>query len=478
MLTSHKTRCIIPALVGVLAIVSGCETVSGENFSAQQPVQNNPLLSGAIWRSDGYGLVIDSSTTPLRAYEVTSRSCLEIELDGAELADFYDRVSFSDDLTVVRFQDTFDDHTFQYRKLASLPQLCQTGSAEADPLSVFDQFTAYFEEHYVFFDLYDVDWARRTEDFRPQINSETTESELFDLFVQMVDGIKDAHVEIVGEVDGERRKYDGDEGDLPRYINVNADLKGLDEEAATGAFYSGYLDTNISDRILSREGAMSANKYLRYGMIDESVGYLAAFHVGPYATGDDATAVDQRAAIGSEMDKAIALFNESSATAVIIDLSINFGGYDFVAREIARRFAPSPVTAYSKQALDTQNRIEPTMYELTPADQAFVGPVFLLTSNATVSGGEILTMSLRALPNVTHYGEVTRGALSDKLEKPLSNGWTITLSNEEYLDADQKLWEGKGIPPDNPLVVFESEDPLASHLQAVETLANVAIRNR
>ena len=471
MLTSHKTLSIIPALVGALAILSGCETVSGKDFSVQQPVQNNASLSGSIWRSDGYGLVIDTSATPLRAYEVTSRSCIEIELDGAELLDFYDRVSFSDDETVVRFQDTFDDHTFQYRKLTLLPPSCQTVLDETDPLSVYDQFTAYFEEHYVFFDLYDVDWARRMEEFRARINSETTESELFDLFVEMLDGINDAHVEIVGEINGKRRKYDGDEGDLPRHVKVNAELNGLDEEAAAGAFYSGYLDTNISNNLLSNEGYMSANKYLRYGMIDESVGYLAAFHVGPYATGDVPTAVDHRTAIGAEMDKAIALFNGSFADAVIIDLSINFGGYDFVAREIARRFSSDPVVAYSKQALDTQNRIEPTVYELTPAEQVFAGPVYLLTSNATVSGGEILTMSLRALPNVTHYGETTRGALSDKLEKPLSNGWTITLSNEEYLDADRKLWEGKGIPPDNPLIVFESADPLASHLQAVKTIA-------
>ena len=476
MTTSPKSRSTIGPLITAFALCTACATPLAPAFTDQQPVENNDALSGAIWKSDGYGILIANTAAPLRAYEITSQSCLEIELEGTTLVDFYDRVSFNADKTVVRFQDSFDQHTFQYRKLEALPGPCQSASDAPDPLSVFQQFAAYFEEHYVFFDLYDVNWAQRVETFRARVNSEMTDQDLFDLFVEMVDGIKDAHVEIVGVVDGERRKHDGNEGHLPRYIETNATLKGFDEEAAAGGWFSEYLDTNISEQILANEGEMSANKYLRYGMIEGSVGYIAAFHVGPYATIENPTALDQRAAIAAEMDKAIALFNTEGAKAVIVDLSINFGGYDFVAREIARRFTKEPVKAYSKQALDTQNRIAPTVYEITPADQTFTGPVLLLTSNATVSGGEILTMSLRALPNVTHYGETTRGALSDKLEKPLSNGWTITLSNEEYLDAEQVLWEGRGILPDQPLTVFESADPLASHLKAVETLVQQALQ--
>lgn len=52
-------------------------------------------------------------------------------------------------------------------------------------------------------------------------------------------------------------------------------------------------------------------------------------------------------------------------------------------------------------------------------------PVFVLTSDVTVSAAGTLLLSLRALPNVTHLGATTRGALSDVLTKPLLNGWEV-----------------------------------------------------
>ncbi|MCB1590330.1 MAG: hypothetical protein KDI56_15575, partial [Xanthomonadales bacterium] len=90
-------------------------------------------------------------------------------------------------------------------------------------------------------------------------------------------------------------------------------------------------------------------------------------------------------------------------------------------------------------------------------------PVYLLTSDITVSGGEILTLALRALPQVIHVGAATRGALSDILEKPLGEGWVLTLSNEVYRDTQGQLWEGRGIEPQRPLPVFEAgQAPLAA----------------
>ncbi|MEO0452154.1 MAG: S41 family peptidase [Pseudomonadota bacterium] len=464
------------ASLGALALglITACQSSPAVSFSEPVPVFDNPSLSNSVWVSDGYGIVIDTMVSPVRAYEATATTCLEIDLDGAALNDFYDLVSLSSDGQTARFKDVSEIHQFQYQRTDTLPAPCASIDDADDAVSVFEQMAAYFSAHYVFFDLYDVDWEARIAAFRPQVSEDMSDAALFETLSNMLAGIKDAHVELVGTVDGDRRGFDGDEGDLPRYIDLNASLNSVAEADAPGAFYNGYLNSNISEALLSDSGFASANRYMRYGMIDEEVGYLAAFHVASYATGEDRSPDAERAAINAEMQAAITLYQEQGAKAVIVDLSINFGGYDFVAREIAKHFAAAPYKAYSKQAIDTPRLIPPSEYVIEPAETSFTGPVLLLTSNGTVSGGEILTMSLRALPNVTHYGEPTRGALSDKLEKPLSNGWSVTLSNERYLDADQQLWEGLGISPDVPLTVFESEDPLASHLAAVRQLVERA----
>ena len=56
-------------------------------------------------------------------------------------------------------------------------------------------------------------------------------------------------------------------------------------------------------------------------------------------------------------------------------------------------------------------------------------------------------MLMRSLPQVTHIGEPTNGALSDVLEKELPNNWEFTLSNEVYRDANGQAFEAVGIPP-------------------------------
>jgi len=54
---------------------------------------------------------------------------------------------------------------------------------------------------------------------------------------------------------------------------------------------------------------------------------------------------------------------------------------------------------------------------------------------------------MRSLPHVTHLGEPTSGALSDRLDKGLPNDWEFTLSNEVYRDIDGNTFEVTGITP-------------------------------
>ena len=87
-----------------------------------------------------------------------------------------------------------------------------------------------------------------------------------------------------------------------------------------------------------------------------------------------------------------------------------------------RAGSPTPRSAYGAQG------VEPQPFHVEPSKRArYLGPVYLLTSDVTLSAAEVFALYMRALPNVIHVGETTRGAFSDMIEKPLPNGWTLSL---------------------------------------------------
>jgi len=76
----------------------------------------------------------------------------------------------------------------------------------------------------------------------------------------------------------------------------------------------------------------------------------------------------------------------------------------------------------------------------------YVGPVYLLTSDVTVSAAEILALYLRALPKWSTWANHSRRFL-DMIEKPLPNGWTLTLSAEVSSRSAGRSYESARMPP-------------------------------
>jgi carboxyl-terminal processing protease len=84
-----------------------------------------------------------------------------------------------------------------------------------------------------------------------------------------------------------------------------------------------------------------------------------------------------------------------------------------------------------------------------------------------VSGGELATLGLRALPNVVHMGGATRGSFSTVLAKPLPNGWVVELSNEVISGPGGEVFEETGIAPEVPLEMFPVDDPVGGYFLAL-----------
>nr|WP_277991255.1 S41 family peptidase [Corallococcus macrosporus] len=234
------------------------------------------------------------------------------------------------------------------------------------------------------------------------------------------------------------------------------------------AYRDGILQT-----VLRGEGHHVANQRVLWGFAAPRVAYLNVLTMGgfvPEAEGQTPTLARELAALEPVLDEALTAF--AGAEALILDVSNNRGGHDAVARAIAERFTDQPRRAYTKWATGAKD-VPPQVFTLQPTRRpSFHGPVYVVTSDVTVSAGEVLVLALRALPNVVQVGTATRGAFSDMLVKPLPNGWTVHLSNEHYTDMTGQDFEARGLPPQRPLAVFDGKDLWHAHARAIRALAD------
>jgi carboxyl-terminal processing protease len=115
--------------------------------------------------------------------------------------------------------------------------------------------------------------------------------------------------------------------------------------------------------------------------------------------------------------------------------------------------------------------VEPQTFEVAPSTRArYLGPVYLLTSDITLSAGEVFALYMRALPSVIQVGETTRGAFSDTINKPLPNGWMLVLPGEIYRDPSGQSYEVHGLPPQRRFEVFPRNDLFGGHAKRVLVL--------
>lgn len=457
--------------------IGACGSITGNRNVASRLADLPPDLRG-IWQTEGYGYVIDLGAEAITVYDATPDICVRNPGVGADVLDILGsgQVVFNARKTAFDITLPYEPHPIRANRQAALPTPCQTPLPDT-PEASFEAFASFFKTHYAFFDLYGVDWDSTVEAARARLRPDMSDAELFALMADMLRPLRDGHIELSGKVAGRQRLYEPNKGTTLVALKALAEAKGIAPETLKTRFQKAYWRDGIAGEILNGKGTRTGSGFVQYGMTSGDIGYLALVTVAGYANGDIGDPAADKAALDRIMDAALTEFAENRAKAVIIDLSVNFGGQDFIARAIAERFAAQPVTAYAKRAGDRAGGYggaRAFALRLTPhTGMRYRGPVYVMTSDVTVSGGEILTMALRALPQVVHVGMPTRGALSDVLEKTLPNGWEIALSNEIYTDHAGILWEGRGITPEIQIPVFDPQNPLTGHVAAVERLTRM-----
>ena len=285
---------------------------------------------------------------------------------------------------------------------------------ENDPIGNFESLWTTFNERYAVFEQRGVDWQVLYEQYRPQVTESTSDDELFEIITAMLSHLDDGHVSLMA--DG-RTFWSGDQEFRER---TRANL---------------FQFAVVSNEYIEGNMTIIDNQYA-YGNLPDDVGYLFVGALG----GDSPLFIDDF--IQSMQDK----------KGIIIDLRHNNGG-DFTNGEvIASRFAGERKLAFSgtpKNGPGPNDFGETTDYYIeADGPLQYTKPVIVLTNCYTISAGENLVLYLRVQPNVTLMGENTTGAMGERIEKEMPNGWIYSITGQLIHAADDQSYEGPGIPPE------------------------------
>ena len=420
-----------------------------------------------VWHSPANGWFLDVDANGIRRWEAGRAGCYRVAPGGEDAATMgsmeYRYAALSPDGRHAILQYIPGDTPTPFERVDRLPDSCGSTDLTGES-AVFEVFAATMEDHYAFFERRGVDWQALVDAARPRISDGMGNAALFSVLGDMIEQLGDSHTKLIASFDGERHRAQGGLGHT---------LPMVRSSIGEGEWLGGIVEILMKD-VLDPGSAMAANGRIVWGTIDDGrIGYLQVFTMGGFdesvEPGTPEWGAAEQRAFATAMDRILPEF--AQAEAVIVDLSNNRGGYDVIARQLAARFAARPFLAYSVATHQLDR--PPVPYRIEPAEGArFTGPVYLLTSDVTVSGGELATLAFRQLPNVTHAGGTTRGSFSTPLAKPLPNGWYLELSSESFLAPDGTLYEGRGIAPQWPLEVFPDSTPTAGHAAALRMLVD------
>ena len=294
--------------------------------------------------------------------------------------------------------------------------------AQNNPVDIFEQVWNLYDTSYSGFIHKDIDWDKLYSIYQPQINENTSESELFTVIGDMLRHLNDNHVQVSIEEPLQHFSA-GLFGYLIGDIGIDSTLTIL---------YSNPVLENYF-----KKGLHTLNHF-SYGWLKDSIGY---FHFSEFKNIEETK---------KNMDTIIHFF--SSSKALIVDVRRNLGGEEEVVKAIADYFADKKrkymITSY-KNGPGHNDFTDKTIWYVEPNKSInYLKPVILLIDNSSFSGAETFSMAMREIPHVTLVGDNTSGAYADCRWIVLSNGWNVCVPYSFHRDKNGFCWEGIGMSPD------------------------------
>lgn len=312
----------------------------------------------------------------------------------------------------------------------SVPE--QTDNARGN----FEALWTIIDEHYCFFKEKGVDWDAVHDKYARRIGEEMTREELFTVCSDMLDELRDGHVNLTSSFNTSYyRKW---WSDYPQNFS-----KRLIEES--------YFNFNYR-----QTGG------LMYGLLNENIGYI---YYGSFTSPVGEGNLDN------------VLYFLSAAQGLIIDVRDNGGGNLTNVETFVARFITEPtVVGYisHKTGPGHDEFSEPRAITYNPADIGRIRwgkPIIVLANRSTFSAANNFVSVMKLLPDVKVVGAVTGGGSGVPFSSEIPCGWSVRFSACSMLDAERRSTE-QGVSPTEGCAV--DLDPLDA-LQGKDTILEFAI---
>lgn len=279
----------------------------------------------------------------------------------------------------------------------------------------FDCLWTNYDRYYGAFLVRNINWDSLYAVYRPMVDAQSSDLELYDVFKSLIGHFHDDHVFI-----------DPAGSPFPRIESGRSDTMKVQTD---------FLP-ETADRYLTTGKQYS--KHIWYGKLPDNMGYI---RMDVFA--------DPKKFMGEAFDDILHELKDTKG--IIFDIRKLEGGDDRLAKYVAGRFASSP-----KLYMISRKRNGPAHDDFEAAvrwtvdregDTQYTKPVILLTGRFTASAGETFTWAMNANSNVTQVGDTTLGAFSDIMSMELPNGWLYTIAVGDYRNAEGQNLEGIGIAP-------------------------------
>jgi len=313
---------------------------------------------------------------------------------------------------------------------------------DTSPLQIFDSLWTSFYNTYALFEVRGIDWHETRKQFLPRISHNMSSLELFQVCAEMLNTLQDPHVTLTAPFGNSFELIDN----IPDHF---------------------FSLQRIRNEYLIDRGRTAADGRILYGKIrpdrtHNNVGYIhfMDFHIGDVFSTNWI----------NEFDSIIKSF--SGTDFLIVDVRNSLGGFSVNMKFIASRFIAHKsdfLKIRTKNGPQRNDFSDPVTMTIHPADIRYTNPIVLLTNNETVSAAEWFVLALKTQRHVTHAGETTRGALSVRVTRNLTNGWRYSLSIQKITDMNGRNFEGIGISPNREHTLGNFDDsPLRNQDRQLE----------
>ncbi|MFT3995562.1 MAG: S41 family peptidase [Dysgonomonas sp.] len=300
-----------------------------------------------------------------------------------------------------------------------------------NPVENFDLLWKVVDEHYCYFDEKKVDWQALKTKYRPMVNNEMRDKELFEVMAKLLGELKDGHVNLIAP------------------FNLSH-------------YWDWYLDypQNFNYTLVERN-YLGKDHITTSGMKAKKINNIGYMYYGSFMN-------DIK---NEEMDFILSEFKDCKG--IIIDIRNNGGGSVTNEYDLAKRFTDKEIAVgYTKFKTGKGHSDFSKLHseKVKPYDGIrFTKQIVLLTNRSTYSAANEFAGMMKYFDNVIQMGDTTGGGGASPSSYFLMNGWEIRLSSMPFLSKEKETWEF-GVMPD-----IVSELKTEDEAKSVDTIIEQAI---